>query len=143
MDTPLDSPHDSPHDSTAARPVARTASTRLALGRFGEDLAADHLRACGMVILDRNWRSRSGEVDIVARDGDVLVVCEVKTRTTAAFGHPLVAVTPIKLRRMRRLAAEWLAARGLRVRCVRFDIVGILAPRSGSPVLEHVRGVDQ
>lgn len=135
MDTPLDSP--------AAKPFARTSSARLALGRFGEDLAVDHLRACGMVILDRNWRTRSGEVDIVARDGDVLVVCEVKTRTSAAFGHPLTAVTPIKVRRMRRLAAEWLSVRGLRVRCVRFDIVGILTPRTGAPILEHVRGVDQ
>jgi putative endonuclease len=139
MDTPLDSPL----DSAAATSFARTTSARLALGRFGEDLAADHLRACGMVILDRNWRTRSGEVDIVARDGDVLVICEVKTRTTAAFGHPLTAVTPIKVRRMRRIAAEWLAARGLRVRCVRFDIIGILTPRNGAPILEHVRGVDQ
>lgn len=139
METPLDTPLDSP----AVKPVARAAAARLALGRFGEDLAADHLRSCGMVILDRNWRTRSGEVDIVARDGDVLVVCEVKTRTTTAFGHPLTAVTPLKVRRMRRLAAEWLAAKGLRVRCVRFDVVGILTPRTGAPVLEHVRGVDQ
>jgi len=71
------------------------------------------------------------------------VVCEVKTRTSAAFGHPLAAVTPVKVRRMRRLALEWLAARGLRVASVRFDVVGILAPTDGRPILEHVRGVDQ
>lgn len=129
-------------DAVPARTSPRTAA-RLALGRFGEDLAAEHLRACGMVILDRNWRSRTGEVDIVARHADTLVVCEVKTRTTAAFGHPLTAVTPIKVRRMRRLAGEWLAARDLRVAAIRFDIVGILAPRDGRPILEHVRGVDQ
>lgn len=112
-----------------------------ALGKFGEQLAAQHLTACGMVVLDRNWRCAAGEIDIVARDGDALVICEVKTRRSLAFGHPLAAVTPIKLRRLRRLASEWITVRGIHARSVRVDMVGIITPRDGRPIIEHVRGV--
>ncbi len=112
-----------------------------ALGRYGEDLAVRHLQQMGMVILERNYRSRFGEVDIIARDGDVLVVCEVKTRTTEAFGSPLSSVSQVKLIRMRRTALAWLKERGLWIRVVRFDIIGILQPPRGRPMLEHLRDV--
>jgi putative endonuclease len=112
-----------------------------ALGRLGEDLAARHLQQMGMVILERNYRCRFGELDIIARDGDVLVVCEVKTRSTEAFGSPLAAVSQVKLLRMRRIALAWLKERGLWIRVVRFDIIGILHPPTGRPMLEHLRDV--
>ncbi|MCX6421183.1 MAG: YraN family protein [Actinobacteria bacterium] len=112
-----------------------------ALGRFGEQLAAQHLMAAGMEVLDRNWRCSIGEIDIVARDGDTLVICEVKTRRSLTFGHPVAAVTPIKLRRLRRLAAEWASTSGIRARTIRLDVVGILTPRDGQPIIEHIRGV--
>ncbi|MFJ9817903.1 YifB family Mg chelatase-like AAA ATPase [Streptomyces sp. NPDC101151] len=74
---------------------------RSGLGRYGEDLAARRLSEAGMTILERNWRcGRSGEIDIVARDGNALVVCEVKTRRGGAFQHPMAAVTPDKARRL-------------------------------------------
>lgn len=111
------------------------------LGGWGEDLAARHMESLGMVILARNWRCRAGEIDIIALDEGTLVVCEVKTRTTDAFGTPLASVTPLKLRRLRRLAAEWLAVSAIRVRDIRFDVVGILTTRDGDPLLEHLRGV--
>ena len=73
------------------------------LGRRGEQLAVDHLEARGMRVIERNWRCRLGEIDLVARDGDDTVFVEVKTRTTADYGHPFESITPVKLARLRRL----------------------------------------
>jgi putative endonuclease len=112
-----------------------------ALGRFGEDLAVEFLRREGMTVLDRNWRCATGELDIVARDGATLVVCEVKTRRTTHYGTPVEAVGPRKLRRLRELAMRWLDARELHVPQVRIDVVGIVQPVSGQPEIRHVRGV--
>jgi putative endonuclease len=118
-----------------------TARQRSALGAFGEAYAARHLAEQGMVVLDRNWRCDLGEIDLVLRDGKVLVVCEVKTRSSTAFGSPLEGVTERKAARLRRLAARWLAAHGVRPDEVRLDLVGVLV-RPGEPTrLEHVRGV--
>ena len=111
-----------------------------ALGRYGEDVAARHLIQQGIVVLDRNWRCAEGELDIVGREGRVLVVCEVKTRRGSGFGSPLEAVTPRKVRRLRRLAGRWLAERGARPESIRFDVVGVLQPGRGAAQVEHVRG---
>jgi putative endonuclease len=111
------------------------------LGEYGERLAAEHLLAEGMTVLDRRWRCRLGELDIVAVDGGCLVVCEVKTRRSAVAGTPLEAVTPAKLLRLRRLAAAWLDAQETAYPEVRIDVVGVLVPRRGAPVLDHLRGV--
>jgi putative endonuclease len=105
-----------------------------ALGRYGEDLAARHLTSRGLVILDRNWRCDVGEIDIVARDGDVLVICEVKTRSTNGFGAPLEAVTSVKAQRLLRLAACWLRAHQLPVVEVRVDLVGIVGTGSDATI---------
>ena len=112
-----------------------------ALGAYGERVAVAHLQAAGMIVLERNWRCRGGELDIVARDGDVLVICEVKTRSSTDRGHPLEAVTPRKAARLRRLAAAWMLARDVHPGEVRIDLVGVLRPRRGAAVVEHVRGV--
>jgi putative endonuclease len=112
-----------------------------ALGAYGEELAARHLVGQGMVLLDRNWRCEAGEIDLVLRDGDVLVVCEVKTRSSLRYGTPHEAVTDIKVARLRRLAYRWVQDRGVAVRDIRIDLVGIVRPRRGASLLDHVRGI--
>ncbi|MDX3525970.1 YraN family protein [Streptomyces sp. ID05-39B] len=116
---------------------------RGALGRYGEELAARRLADAGMTVVERNWRSgRTGEIDIVARDGDVLVVCEVKTRRDGGFQHPMAGVTPEKAERLRGLAQRWIQAHGgAPPGGVRIDLVGVLLPRRGAALVEHARGV--
>ena len=121
--------------------MTTTARQRQAMGGYGEACAARHLGELGMVVLDRNWRCELGELDLVLRDGDVLVVCEGKTRATAAYGAPVEAVTAAKLQRLRRLAARWMAERGLRVPEVRIDLVGVRLDLTGDGRFDHVRGV--
>ncbi|MEU6622179.1 YraN family protein [Streptomyces litmocidini] len=115
-----------------------------ALGRYGEELATRWLTATGMHILARNWRcGRTGEIDIVARDGDTLVICEVKTRRDGPYEHPMAAVTPRKAERLRRLAACWLDRNDTPAPAggVRIDLIGIVLPHKGAPVLTHAQGV--
>lgn len=111
------------------------------LGRWGEDLAVRYLRDQGLTVIERNWRCEHGEVDVVARDGGWVVVCEVKTRRSAGFGEPVEAVTFAKAMRLRRLAAAWMAAHDVRAEGVRIDVVGILARPGRPPLLRHVVGV--
>lgn len=118
-----------------------TATRRMRLGAYGEAYAARHLTGLGMVVLDRNWRGRGGELDLVLRDGATLVVCEVKTRTSADYGGPLEAVTPDKAGRIRRLAAAWMEERGVNPDHVRLDLVGVLVRGTRVVSLDHVRGV--
>jgi putative endonuclease len=110
-----------------------------ALGAYGERVATRVLLEAGMLILDRNWRGRSGELDIVARDGTTIVFCEVKTRRRRTFGAAVEAVNPAKVRRLRRLAAQWLhehpEARGE----VRFDVVSVYPAARGAARVEHLR----
>jgi putative endonuclease len=102
---------------------------RLRLGASGEDRAAAWYEANGYVVIDRNWRCREGELDLVCRRGDgVLVFSEVKTRSSLAYGHPAEAVTPAKQRKVRQVATRWLAAHRDREYAdgLRFDVVAIL-----------------
>jgi putative endonuclease len=110
-----------------------------ARGRWGEQMAAEHLIEQGLIVLDRNWRCDIGEVDIVARDGDALVICEVKTRSSRRFGDPLEAVTTQKAARLRRLAARWVVEHDVRPREIRIDLVGVVLSDGGLEI-EHVRG---
>ena len=114
---------------------------RIDLGRRGEHLAADHLARLGHRILDRNWRSRDGELDLVTFFHGRVVVVEVKTRSSLAAGHPFEAIDRRKLARLRRLGASWCREHGVPVRAMRVDIVGVLLPRDGDPVVEHLEGV--
>ena len=111
------------------------------LGAYGERVAARRLVDEGMVLVDRNWRCDLGEIDLVLREGDVLVFCEVKTRTSAAYGHPLEAVGPAKGARLRRLAARWLEEHDVHPSGLRIDLVGVLLADRGAAEVEHVRGV--
>lgn len=112
-----------------------------AVGQYGENVAAARLVEAGWRVLDRNWRGTRGELDIVALDGTVLVVVEVKTRRGTRFGHPAEAVTAAKLARLRRLTGEWIATHRARASGVRIDIVAVTLPRSGAAHVEHLRGV--
>ncbi len=115
--------------------------TRQSIGAFGEDLVVRYLVQLGWRIVDRNWRCPGGEIDIVAEDGDDLVVCEVKTRRGLSLGDPVEAVTPLKHRRLRRLAGAWLEAHpDRRVRRVRIDVVGVVLWADGGQ-FHHVREV--
>jgi putative endonuclease len=111
------------------------------LGRYGEDVAVAHLQAAGLQVLERNWRCRLGEIDVVALDGDCLVVCEVKTRRSLAAGGPLEAVTPVKLGRLRRLTAAWLADQDRHFAQVRIDVIGVLRHPRGRVMVEHLKWV--
>lgn len=124
-----------------ATPQQRSAQQRVALGAYGESLAARYLVDRGMVLLDRNWRCDIGEIDLVLRDGRVVVVCEVKTRSSLAFGSPLEAVTEKKAARLRRLAARWLSEHTIHPDEVRIDLVGVLMAKAAPPAVDHVRGV--
>ena len=110
-----------------------------AVGRFGEELAVRHLQDAGLRILERNWRCAEGEIDIVAEDGDTLVICEVKTRSGTGFGDPAEAVTAPKSARLRRLSLRWIAAHGLGWRDLRFDVVTVLRRQDADPVVRHLR----
>jgi putative endonuclease len=111
-----------------------------AVGHYGEDVAVRHLSEAGLQILARNWRCAEGEIDIVARDRDALVICEVKTRTSTKFGLPAEAVTRRKAERLRRLAYLWLLEHPAGGAEVRFDVVSVMPSRSGAASVEHVRG---
>ncbi len=112
-----------------------------ALGRHGEQLAAEYLESAGFRILERNWRCAEGEIDIVAVERRVLVVCEVKTRSGKRYGTPLEAISRTKHKRLRRLAILWLVAHGVLFDQVRIDVVGLVREASGEFTIEHVRGV--
>ena len=115
---------------------------RAALGRYGEDLAAQHLEAAGLRLLDRNWRCRDGELDAVAREPDgTLVFVEVKTRSGTGFGEPAEAVSLAKARRIRGLACRWLEAHPTSGAAeLRFDVISVLRRRGAAPRVTHLRG---
>jgi putative endonuclease len=118
-----------------------TGGRNIALGAYGERVAARYLIEQGMTLLDRNWRCPAGEVDLVLRDGQVLVFCEVKTRSDTAYGHPLEAVGDVKTERLLLLAELWMEEHLVRPDDVRLDIVGVLLSRAGAAEVEHVRGI--
>ena len=141
------------------------------VGRYGERVALRHVVSRGWQVLDTNWRGKDGELDIVALDGDVLVVIEVKTRSGHGFGHPAEAVTPRKLARIKRLTGQWLTAFRERLAAarlaeeaisgspvtdspvpvlpdvrtrfgaIRIDVVAVTLPRQGRAVVEHIESV--
>ena len=126
---------------TATSRGPSTGASRQALGAYGEQVALRHLLEQGLVLLDRNWRCDAGEIDLVLREGRVLVVCEVKTRSSTRCGTPHEAVDATKLARLAVLAERWKAARGVSPEEVRIDLVAVLRPRRGPAQVEHVRGI--
>lgn len=119
---------------------------RIAVGRFGEEIARRFLTDRGFAILDTNWRSHDprGELDIIARQGvGDLVIVEVKTRRSLTAGEPVGGVTALKLIQLRRLAVAWLRENPqMRPPGVRFDVIGVLIGAGDSPTqVQHLVGV--
>lgn len=122
---------------------AMTTLTRAEIGALGEQLAVEHLTSLGLRVLERNWRCRYGELDVIAADAAarLVVFVEVKTRTGDGFGGVEQAVTPDKVRRLRRLAGLWLAGQDAGWAAVRIDVVGVRIGRRPTPEITHLPGV--
>lgn len=117
-------------------------SSRQHLGRLGENLAHGYLKQSGWLVLDRNWRCRWGEIDLVCLDGSTVVICEVRTRQGVRAGSGIESVTLTKMRRLRLLAGQWILARGARPRAVRIDVIGVQLHPDGHHSITHLRGVE-
>jgi putative endonuclease len=126
-----------------------TTDARRTIGALGELIAEQHLARAGYGILDRNFRTRYGELDLVASEARFIVFCEVKTRVVGSRTGPpgpLDAIGPSKRRQLRRMAAQWLASSGgpssrrERADELRFDAIGVTVSSAGRLLdLEHVR----
>ncbi len=116
-----------------------TGDGRAAFGRRGEDAACAELQRRGYVIVERNFRTRFGELDVIARDGAVLVFVEVRARSSGSFGHPLESVTWQKQRRVSRMAASYLFARRLADVPCRFDVAAVTPGPAGGLAVEVLR----
>ena len=114
----------------------RRVDPRRRLGNAGEDAVATWYEAVGYRVLDRNWRCRDGELDIVVTRDDTLVFCEVTTRASTRFGAPVEAVTATKQRRLRMLATRWLAEHDVRRRALRFDVASVTRGSDGRLTVE-------
>lgn len=112
-----------------------------ALGRTGEQLAVEHLVDSGYVVIERNWRCRQGEIDIVVRHGATTVFVEVKTRSGVGYGHPFEALSLTKLARLRRLAGAWCEAHPSVHGDIRIDVIAVISPRDAAPQIEHLEAV--
>lgn len=110
------------------------------LGRYGEDRACEYLERLGYQLLERNFRCREGELDIVAQEGKVIVFVEVKTRSSNSAGHPFEAITNSKQARIRRLAAEWCQRYQVSQVQVRIDAIAVML-RGGRVAIEHLKQV--
>jgi putative endonuclease len=115
---------------------SRRVDPRRRLGNAGEDAVATWYEAAGYRVLDRNWRCRAGELDLVVARGDTLAFCEVKTRLSTRFGAPVEAVTATKQRRLRTLAMRWLAEHDVRRRTLRFDVASVTRASDGQLAIE-------
>jgi putative endonuclease len=128
----------------------RRQDPRRTLGQLGEELAAAHLVQLGFRVLERNARTRYGEIDVIAFDGKALVFAEVKTRRLGRSSsqldpeqRPLVALRPRQRAKLRRLAGAWLHEQRRRptARAIRFDAIGVIVDERGAPhALEHIEG---
>lgn len=122
---------------TTGNPAARKPSgdDRKAKGRRAEQIAADYMAANGYAILERNWRCRTGELDLIASQGDDLVIVEVRSRSvkSASFGTPSESMTPRKIRQVRETAAVYLHMANRSAVKIRFDMIGIILRPDGEP----------
>ncbi len=113
--------------------------SRINLGKRGEDLATVYLIEKGFQIVVRNYRQKSGEVDIIAIDKKTLVFIEVKTRSSLLFGQPFEAVTTNKQAQLRRIALDYMTRNKIKNQAARFDVVSILIEKNKNPEIEHLQ----
>lgn len=115
------------------------------LGATGEEIAVDYLVSQGYVVFDRNWRSKSGEIDIIASEKfnsqDELIFIEVKTRSSRDYGDPIEAITSTKYLRMYRLALEWLSENSASREAWRLDVISIVISRAQEIEIDHLKRV--
>ena len=109
------------------------------VGSRGEELAAAFLQRIGFSIVERNFRCKGGEIDIVAKDGNTLVFIEVKSRKTVSYGVPQLAVTPFKQRQISKAALTWLAINHKHDAPARFDVIAILLSSDYQYRIEHIK----
>ncbi len=107
-------------------------------GNRGEDLAADYLSQKGFEIVERNYRYGHGEIDIVAKDKDILVFVEVKTRKNLEFGPPEMAITKSKQRQVRKISEAYLIDKNINDTDCRIDVVAILIRKNLPPIINHI-----
>ena len=110
------------------------------LGKYGEEVATSYLQNLGYELVERNFQSRAGEIDIILRDQDSWVFVEVKTRNSHNHLAGLEAIDEPKLARMRRAMADWLHARGVTAGKIRLEVVSVLV-QGGAVTFDHVRQV--
>ncbi len=118
---------------------ARKGDLNKGVGDRGEELAASFLEKHGLQVVERNFRCKGGEVDIVAREGNTTVFVEVKTRRTLAYGVPQLALTPFKQRQVSKAALTWLLKHRSPDAPARFDVVAILLESEFTYSIEHIR----
>ena len=115
---------------------------RQRFGTLGEELAAEYIRQLDMAIIDRNWRIREGEIDLIAQEQDGrYIFIEVKIRSSLHYGHPLEAISPTKALRLQRLALAWLATHSSWGATYRIDCLGITPGRDGEWSFDYRMGV--
>jgi len=121
--------------------MKRTESKLKKLGASGEEEVAAYLQRKGIRIIDRNWRIKGGEIDLVGEDGATIVFVEVKTRTSNMFGTPFDAITPDKAFRLQRLALAWMAMNHRWGQDYRIDAAGVWMDGFGACEIEHRKAV--
>jgi putative endonuclease len=120
-------------------------NSRQVLGASGEEIAVDYLISQGYVVFDRNWRSKTGEIDIVASEKfnarDELIFVEVKTRSSRDYGDPMEAISATKYLRMYRLAIEWLSENSASREPWRLDVISIVISKADQIEIDHLKRV--
>jgi len=111
---------------------------RISLGKHGEELASEFLKNAGLSIIVRNYRNKTGEIDIIARDQETLVFVEVKTRKSLTYGQPYEAVSRKKQKQICRLALYYMTRNKLHDQAVRFDVISIVMTSNENPKIEHL-----
>lgn len=115
--------------------------SRRDVGIKGEEIALSFLYSLGYFLLEKNFRCRFGEIDLIMKDEDVIVFVEVKTRRNLLFGLPQESVHPAKQAKIRRLAQYYLASKRMKDSPLRFDVMAVVFSRKGKPIVEHLKGV--
>jgi putative endonuclease len=121
------------------KPVEKKTGANQMVGSQGEELAVTFLEKQGYALLERNYRCKGGEVDIIARDAKTVVFVEVKTRRTSSYGVPQLAVTPFKQRQIMKAALTWLASHRKLEAPARFDVIAITIQGDREPVFDHIK----